>query len=82
MLIPSDLNSFIALFNFFLFSKPESFGMIKTFLSSISSKANCKEYKREFPNSLNSPVKGASKPTLRTSFCSLLKRLKLKKRAT
>ena len=56
--------------------------MIKTFLSSISSKANCKEYKREFPNSLNSPVKGASKPTLRTSLCSLLKRLKLKKRAT
>ena len=35
------------------------------FLSPISSKANCNEYKRELPNSLYSPENGANKPILR-----------------
>ena len=46
-----------------------------TFLSSISSRANCKEYKRELPISLYGPDNGASKPTLRILSFSLLNRL-------
>ena len=44
--------SFIAKLSFSLLLKPESLGTIITFLSFISSRANCKEYKREFPISL------------------------------
>ena len=50
--IPCDLMSLIAELSFSLSSNPVSLGIIKTFLSLISSRANCKEYKREFPNCL------------------------------
>ena len=70
--------SLIASSIFSLLLNPESLGMIKTLLSSISSRASCREYKSEFPNSSYSPDNGASNPILRILFSSLLKRLELK----
>ena len=57
---------------------PESLGIIKTFLSSISSKASCVANNIELPISSNSPVNGARRPIL--IFFSEQNRLKLKKK--
>ena len=78
--IPADLISWMAVLSFSLLLKPESLGTIITFWSFISSRANCNEYKKEFPNSLWDPLRGASRPTFKILLCSLLKRLKLKKK--
>ena len=78
--IPSDLISLIAALSFSLLLKPESLGTIKTSLSSISSSANCNEYKREFPSSLYAPLRGASRTTFNILLISSLKRLELKKK--
>ena len=73
-----DLSSLIANPSFSLLLKPESLGTITTSLSFISSRASCKEYKRELPISLYGPERGTSKPTLSDLLSSLLKRLELK----
>ena len=70
--------AFESLANFVSSINPASLGIIKTFLSLISSSPSCKEYKREFPSSEYSPLKGASRPILRYLLTSLLKRLELK----
>ena len=70
--------SLTASVSFSLLLKPASLGIIITFLSSISFKANCKEYKSEFPNSSYSPDNGAINPILRILFSSLLETLEFK----
>ena len=79
ILTPDDLISSIANSIFSLSLKPESLGTIITFSSLISSKANCKEYRREVPISLCGPERGANNPTLSILLFSLLDRLEFKK---
>ena len=79
ILTSCDLISLIAALSFSLLFNPESLGTMKTFLSSISSSASCREYKRELPSSLYAPLNGASRPTYKIFSFSSLKRLELKK---
>ena len=62
ILIFCNFKSLIASLIFSLSLNPESRGITNIFLSPISSKANCMECNKEFPNSLYSPLSGASKP--------------------
>ena len=72
-----DLKSWTAAVSLSLSPTPESLGTINNFLSLISPTAICKEYKSELPNSENSPVRGAIKPTFSFFASSVFAILKL-----